>query len=782
MGMFERLAFALMVVLGTVNMALAETKGWTLPPKEYVYPPADGAWIIPVVPDSFEISKIGGAEGSVEFADGAMTVRKTNDAGFIRILVKDVGKLPPVPSLRAVAEVSSFTEFPAETRGYIRIGPLSEGKVWRHYQADGETFGGGAMLDRVGNTPPGRPQQKVSYCLPASYGGKGIRVGIFVDGKPSVSVWRNLRVDDMKVVEREREETCRRLNRQDFSADRCPVEALYAALENEPQHVAKMVRRDGYATIEVDGEVIPPIFYLALGERPDGKCLRFGGKRMAEIGMPLLVTSVRLGCTTEPGPWTPDGFDVDLAVRRVESSMRTAPKALYVLSVSLDAPRGWCDGHPEDMWRNREGEIIYGNYCHVIGTAEKTNRYCWAWASYSSPRWRNEVKRNLSALIRELKRRRLDRRIVGVHLAGGHDGQFSTCVPDYSEVARKSFRESGEKDFSKFLKRKPMVIQEDFASHVRAEFGKDILVYRWCMYAFGPDFNGAHDFVEFEDSKAIDIVVPQPSYCHRLPGYEQSVKLPFSSFHAHNKLLVHEHDFRTYGGSVATDNLLKDVGVGRVRDADEWRVVNRKAAGAMLARRTGFWYYDMFAGWFEPQEIAADIKSVIDFAREYVRRKPTPWNPGVALVVDEAELLGLQRVDDVCGRRKSDLYQWMFNIAASGVPCDFWMKRDFTNAVAARYRLRLDYDSRTELLSAAEINARAVAAGAYVPLPAWKAQVDMNADFISVNTLVPGHYEFLLPRPARVKNVRSGRYEPLHGNRLPLDLAPGETCWFVLQD
>jgi hypothetical protein len=72
--------------------------------------------------------------------------------------------------------------------------------------------------------------------------------------------------------------------------------------------------------------------------------------------------------------------------------------------------------------------------------------------------------------------------------------------------------------------------------------------------------------------------------------------------------------------------------------------------------------------------------------------------------------------------------------------------------------------------------------GAYVPVAGGGLQVDMNGDFISVHALKNGRFDFLLPRPARVKNLRSRRYEAVDGLKLALELTAGETCWFRLED
>ena len=57
----------------------------------------------------------------------------------------------------------------------------------------------------------------------------------------------------------------------------------------------------------------------------------------------------------------------------------------------------------------------------------------------------------------------------------------------------------------------------------------------------------------------------------------------------------------------------------------------------------------------------------------------------------------------------------------------------------------------------------------------------MNGDFVSVHCLVPGRYDFRLPFPAKVVNVKSGLEEKTEKDVLPLEMSAGETCWFRLR-
>ena len=144
-------------------------------------------------------------------------------------------------------------------------------------------------------------------------------------------------------------------------------------------------------------------------------------------------------------------------------------------------------------------------------------------------------------------------------------------------------------------------------------------------------------------------------------------------------------------------------------------------------------------------------------------------------------------------------------LASSGVPYDVWLMddwlRDPSRAGGYRYVLTMGVyakdAARRKLLerlaahgatveasdgrlTPAEFNRRVRAAGGYVPVRSG-LQVDMGGDFLSVHCVIPGHYEFRLPRTCAVRNLKTGGREPVRDGVLPLELVGGETCWFAFE-
>ena len=574
----------------------------------------------------------------------------------------------------------------------------------------------------------------------------------------------------------------------DFGADMADAAAFEAMCRADVEHTAKVVRRNGLSTLIVDGEATPPILFK--GHSAGGKGNVFSGKALYDAGVRLMVANVGFrGSPWFPkSPWTRDSFDAESAVKTIRKAMLTATNALWLVTLRVDPPMDYVYWHPEEAWRSKDGGYVFGNGVHVQGTHQtldpiNTNsppaKWEWAWTSMCSRRWREEIESNISAVISRLKETGLSKRIVGIHLGGFHDAQFATAVPDFSPSAKAAFAESGEKDYDRFLKLWPQRLIDELAQHVKGCFGKDIVVFRWCMASFGTSWCSSHDIWEFLNSKYIDGLVPQAGYSARNLGEPLGVKIPHSSFHGHGKLLVCEHDLYPWIIRDPHRPPCHDRMVGRAKNPDEWAMVNRKTAGAMVARNMGWWYFDMGGGWYSPDEIKGEIASTIRDVRDLYLGGQAVWRPSAALVIDSEDLLSLQHAEG-CEKPTCSLDAFVREIARSGVPFDSYLKKDIDAypAIAKTYKTLIVFDSKTKLMGTAEIQRRVREAGGYVPVPECTVTVDMNSEFLSVHGLWDREIDFELPFPCRVINLKSRAEEPVHGNKFRIEVKKGETCWF----
>lgn len=706
-------------------------------------PPVKGLWAAPLDKGAaaFSVEWRDGATGTVSFAETdrgrCIRIDKTTSAGYVLVSSKDTFAVPAGTKLRAYAGCESANADCEYSYGFLRLYGKDENLA---YFSGLSSFGiGGPKINCIANTPPGMPDRKLCHFIAKEETGTDITAAIVVAGAPSTSVWTHWGVEDFTAANKAWNAAVR-ARRPPAGAKAAAVvtDAEFdASLANEPDHTAKVVRRDGYSRLLLDGKQVVPIFFKS----SNGTAVKgfYGGAKMSDVGMDLQSTGVRLGVTKkqEPGFWSKDGFDVKGAVASIRKSMMRAPKAKYLLGINLSAYPEFAEEHPDEVWVNDKGQKVFGHNCHSQFWLPKKMdpRRHWYWISNHSLVWRDAVNEQLTRLIDELKRTGLSRLIVGVHLSGYHDGQFSTVHPDYSKPAIEGFRRWlktkyptvaalrkawGDQsvtyatatppkmaarfgtrnylkpvvdqpiiDYSAYLQKGPFFIQEDFARHVKKCFGKDIFVVRYCMSAYGGSWNGAYDITPFVKSDAIDILCAQPSYGRRVPGLPFSVRLPVSSFHRNGKIFFNEFDLRTYGALTAWESELATMSFSRALDDPMWCSINRKLAGQMYALRMGWWYLDMAGGWFEPDGIAADIGDTVSVCRRLDASRPTRWSPDVALVVDED---GAMLRNIITHYYNSDegalLGEQMQSLAAGGVPSDRWLMQDWLEdpSLALRYR------------------------------------------------------------------------------------------------
>ena len=360
---------------------------------------------------------------------------------------------------------------------------------------------------------------------------------------------------------------------------------------------------------------------------------------------------------------------------------------------------------------------------------------------------------------------------------------------------------------------------EDFARHAKSCFGKDVIAVRYCMSWGAAAFNGALDIEPFLASDVFDALIAQPSYTHRIPAVAIGTRMPTASFHLNGKLFINEFDLRTYGGTAGREDELFTQGLSKATDFQMWQSTHHKVAGQMIAQRMGWWYCDMSGTWFSPPEIAADIAAVRSqvAVAEAADGPLRNWRPSVAIAVDEDCMLLRNSMAHYYALDEYAIQNQMRVLAGSGVPYDtlvvgdlvrhpeVYARKKSASDTAEGYKIvffadmhRRDEVRRSLLadlegngvkcvffdpkkrMSPREFAAIVRAAGGYVPTRDG-LQVDMSGVFLSVHALRGGHYDFRLPAPMSVVNMKDGSVAA-NGPVLPLDVVAGETCWFRCYD
>ena len=778
--------------------------------------------------NAFSVSWKDGAAGVVRIVDTrfgkGLDILKTNDVGSVCIRPKNPFYLPAGTRPKCFAAVSSRSYDFEFAYGVLRVGAVGNDCQIPHGES-GLAAAGAMRMRGMPNTAPNAYEEKYAF-------GDNVKEGesqtssITISGAASHSVWSAWRVENADAsIAAVKEDAARKLFNMPhtYNSDMMPEDDFNRKIAADVEHSANVRIKDGYPRFFIDGTEEPLILYRSQKGAENG-IVGFAGGNLAK-SVPLMVFPINFrGVPPRRGLWNEDGFDVDVAVEEVRKGMRCAPDSMFVLAIGLSAYPTFTSRYPEETWRTEDGRLVCGNFNlanKTIAHGETPPDGYWPWVSYHSLIWREQVKTNLTMLVRELKDSGLSKRIVGVHLFGFHDGQFAVERADYSPPAIAAYRRwTGRIDavpppmkdkpvfdpdidrenieWMRFQKRAPFAMLEDLSRHIRSAFAKDLIFFRWCMWPLGDAMRGAWDITPFVESDTFDVIVPQPTYPRRAPGVANGICMPYSSINRKGKLFLFEFDLRTWGMWSDRETEMRDAGVSRARDPAEWCTIHRKLAGEMLARHCGFWYYDMGPGWFRPAEISNDIEEVAGFARALAARKPSPWRPQVAFVIDEESLFRANLFvphghidynrDVKTSTGRPNIYMLLLGqlnrLAVSGVPFDVYLAKDFDSdpslSATYRYVIRRNVHS-DEYITPVEFNARAHAVGAYVPIGPNKVEVNMNGDFLCVHALSNGTFDFKLPFPCKVRNVKSGELERVSGDAFKLSVEAGQTCWFLFE-
>ena len=676
-----------------LHSAMAVTPGWeNVNPQRREVAPAKVVWEAKISASSdFRLEKRNGAEGTLTVSDdGFLIVEKSNSAGYLVITAPSFA-LPTGMPVRLSADVavegSDYIYSQAYLRGYGKTEDLTP--CW---ELDTKFFSMGGQEEMFGavNSAPGMTYRK--YAHARVDGGGMLTPAVVVSGRSFRIKWKNWTAEDLDAADMKWKGYFEARTARDHGGERIDDEKFGQILANDVEHTAKLAKVDGITRLLIDGKVSVPVAYRAKGSfGADAFMETFAGGPLAAQGVKLFVKGLGMGGDRRKSRkyWSKEGFDAKGAAEDVRRSMRLVPDGLCVLSISCNAyPSFTLEEHPDEVWINKDGTTVRGTYGSCVSTyadmgIKSTNM--WPWVSYASPAWRKAISDNIRALLAELRKSGLTKRIVGVHLSGYHDGQFYSPYEDHSACAKAEYEKYLKenpptecRDYAYFSKLLGFRAQEEFARVFKRELGKDALAIRWCM----SPFCGGLDLTPFVQSDVIDICVPQPTYELRRPAMSSEMKLPFSSFDLHCKMYWNEFDLRTYAAleTWAAGGVVSTKGLGQSDDFPMWATVYRKHAGMMMARRTGYWFYDMGGGWYTATEIAADIGSVIGIDKRLTSRKASTWQPDVAIICDEAGL-GADAGEPWNGDANHPftlqlMRSQMMLVASSGVPYRFYLAED----------------------------------------------------------------------------------------------------------
>lgn len=500
---------------------------------------------------------------------------------------------------------------------------------------------------------------------------------------------------------------------------------------------------DGRSRLLLNGKEIVPSFYHVLG--PVGQFGEY--KNMEEqANIKLHVVSLDLsdrgsGIGGRPVWPTTDTFDFSTTFERIAYAVASAPNSNFILNINVSWPEDWIQKNPDETWQNIKKQRGYGMSSQQLfkGFADELPAGFKWWPSPFSDKAIADAQKGIHRFINELKQTPYYNRFVGCHIAGGHDGQFNTSGrPDYSPVAQESFRKwlkalyitdkalqqkwndanvtfataevpdygrrnSSSKssqlfydpvtdqryiDHTQFQSEQGMIIRDRLAQAFKEAMNKPVVGMTWGMG--GGRGQGTENI--FLKSKNLDILVAQPSYARRLPGYIGGMRnIALNSYAEHGKIIFKEFDFRTWLRNSPEETYAQRLST--TINPEEFTSAFRKELMQMLVNGQGFWMYDIGRTHFRDPEMLHTIAEGVNLYNNYELTNKNIYRPDVAMVYIDESMLWEKRGMNTNNGLTLDGHT-NFQIAEAGFSYDnLYINDILNNPTLQKYKMYIFKDS-----------------------------------------------------------------------------------------
>jgi hypothetical protein len=395
--------------------------------------------------------------------------------------------------------------------------------------------------------------------------------------------------------------------------------------------------------------------------RPGEHYLHLGGptgifesqiKLAAEVGVDFVSFPI-------PMPWPKPGVETDwTGVDAVcETVLRANPKALLLPRMGMDPPPWWREAHPDDVMQWENGRRDRG----VV----------------ASPRYRRDAAERLAALIEHMEAK-FGEHVAGYHPCGQNTGEWFyedtwlRPLSGYAPADRTAWREWLKRrgrpdadtaeiptpaarhaapagifrdpateraliDFAEFQQEAMADCVCELARAARkASQGKKLVVF-FFGYVFefapvftGPSVSGHYALRRVLDCPDVDVLCSPIAYFDRGLGQSAPSMTAAESVALARKMWLNEDDTHTYLATGTPPGSREHVDT--LEDTNK-ELVRNVAQEAL--RNFGTWWMDLGAtGWFNDAGMWAEMAR-LEALDEAMLKKPTPFRPEVAAVIDE---------------------------------------------------------------------------------------------------------------------------------------------------
>ncbi|MBQ7541676.1 MAG: hypothetical protein IJT44_05230 [Clostridia bacterium] len=458
----------------------------------------------------------------------------------------------------------------------------------------------------------------------------------------------------------------------------------------------------GVPTLFVNGEPYPCAAYMTYLE-PYNQYEAFADAGYSFFSLPVLFAGRWISTTKDMTPFgkgifdeqgSPDFSVLDASVHKI---LDVCPDALLFPRVNLSMPLWWIEAHPDCLDGTGERESLYSDV------------------------WREDAAQMLRELIRHIRQSDYGAHIAGYQIAGGNteewfhfdmNGGISPCaeagfaefmrtyypdvkyngLPDLSPLQKKGVYHRSEA-LACFLEYANVRVADSIAylAHVaKQESGNNVAVGTFYGYVLEvtSSLQGTHALDLLLDSPDVDFICSPNSYIGvRDPDADWTEMYAADSVRLHGKLCMQECDVRTHLTRPLCDHA-PEYDPQSHYTAPIWQPLPdkntavqqiRKSFCRQLVKGNGFWWFDMWGGWYDDEDIMREMQTYREICAQSLEKDRSSLAQ-FAVFVDESAYRYL--TDHGLRYAASNERR---QLGYLGAPYDLYDVRDF-GAVCGKYR------------------------------------------------------------------------------------------------
>ena len=577
----------------------------------------------------------------------------------------------------------------------------------------------------------------------------------------------------------------------------------------------------GVPTLFVNGSPIPAAAYMTYLEEYNNYA-EFAAAGYTLFSVPVLFAGRWISATELFKPFhagifddkdAPDFSTLDASIARI---LAACPQALIFPRVNVSMPLWWIGENPDAADGTGKRELLY------------------------SQKFRETAADMLRAVIDHVNQSDYAAHIVGYQLGGGNTEEWFhfDLNGGYGKNAERAFNEYLEKYYpdcgfsglpdltplggkgpyhkdehlARFLEFASNAVADDIcylASVAKQATGNNVVIGTFYGYSLEvtSSLHGTHALNTVLESDSIDFICSPNSYIGtREMNADWTEMYPADSLRLHKKICMQECDIRThltrplYERAPEYDegkNLNAPIWNGLANEAQAVSMM-RKAFSRQLIKGNGFWWFDMWGGWYNSPALLAELKQMRTIYAASLNHANRTSTAEVAVFVDESAYKYLTD-----GAIRGTAFNARKPLGYLGAPYDLYDVSDFADVYQKYKAIVFLSDCKTERMSKAlalckqnriqylttsnakktftarELRAFCQTQGVHLYCGS-EDLVYVNENFIAIHAVKAGGKTLTLNGAYAYRALLGGNGQSGVGDTIRLDMAENETVLFQL--